>query len=179
MAAPPGEMIAAPDCTPPVATGHRSQRWLGLAVLAALGCGSGTSVPLRDEGKPVGELRTMLADADPEVQARGAFGLSRHGPAATEAVPELIAKLKGSTPLVRSNAALALGAVGPGAKAAVPALTESLTDPEWTVRRQAALALGAIGPDAKPALPALRKLDGDPHKAVRAAAQEARKKIAG
>jgi HEAT repeat protein len=179
MAAPPGEMIAAPDCTAPGATGHGPRRWLGLAVLLALGCGSGSSVPLRDEGKPVGELRAMLADADPEVQARGAFGLSRHGPAAAEAVPELIAKLKGSTPLVRSNAALALGAVGPGAKAAVPALTEALADPEWTVRRQAALALGAIGPDAKPALPALRKLDADPHKVVRLAVQEARKKIGG
>jgi phosphotransferase system HPr-like phosphotransfer protein len=169
--------MIAPDCTPPGATGHGSKRWLVLASLMALGCGTGTSVPLRDEGKPAGELRAMLADADPEVQARGAFGLSRHGPAAAEAVPELIARLYGSTPLVRQNAALALGAVGPGAKAAVPALTEALSDPEWTVRRQAALALGAIGPDAKPALPALRKLDADPQKVVRSAAQEARKKI--
>jgi HEAT repeat protein len=144
----------------------------------AAGCGGNGSATLRDEGKTVGELRAMLADPDPVVQARGAFGLSRHGPAAAEAVPDLVAKLQSPSALVRQTAALALGAVGPGA-AAVPALAAALADPEWEVRRQAAVALGGIGPGAKAAVPALRKLDADPHKVVRTAAKEARQKIGG
>ncbi len=177
----------APDFTPPGATGHGRGRWrrsagvLLAGAMAALAgaCRPGTATPLRDDGKGVGDLRAMLADPDLEVQARGAFGLSRHGSDARDAVPDLIPKLQSQSPLVRQNAALALAAVGPEARSAVPALAEALKDPEWTVRRQAALALGAIGPDAKPALPALKKLEADPHKVVAAAAREARQKIGG
>lgn len=134
-------------------------------------------VPLRDAGKSVTELRPMLADTDPEVQARGALGLSLHGSRSAGAIPELIPLLKNPNSLVRQNAALALGAIGAEAKAAVPALTDALKDPEWTVRRQAALALGNIGPDAKPALPVLKKLDTDPHPTVRTAAKDAQAKM--
>jgi HEAT repeat protein len=169
------------DANPVAATTHAPIRWravlVGVAVLA--GCRGGGPT-LRDEGKGVDELRAMLADADPEVQARGAFGLSRHGPAAKDAVPDLVPKLKSPAPLVRQNAALALGAIGPGAKSAVPALEGALKDPEWAVRRQAALALGGIGPDAKPALPALKKLEAsDAQKLVRDAAKQAREKAGG
>ena len=55
----------------------------------------------------------MLADADPEVQARGALGLSRLGSEARDAVPELIPLLKSPAPLARQNAGLALAAIGP------------------------------------------------------------------
>src|SRR5215213_6869234 len=141
------------------------RRPLALAIgLLLAGCSSQPEPRLRDEGKSVDELRTMLADANPEVQARGAFGLSLHGPAASPAVPDLIDALKRPDALVRQNAALALGAVGPGAERAVPGLTEALGDAEWAVRRQAALALGEIGPAAKPALPALAKREGDANK---------------
>jgi HEAT repeats len=140
----PPRSVGRTDCTTLVGTA------ILLVVLA--GCQpQNPTVPLRDAGKSVAECRTMLNEADPELQARGALGLSLHGDAAGEAVPDLIPLLKSKNSLVRQNAALALGAIGPGAKAAVPALTEALKDPEWTVRRQAALALGAIGPDAKSA----------------------------
>ncbi|MDB5309082.1 MAG: repeat-containing protein [Gemmataceae bacterium] len=161
-------------------SGRRNVGWAVFAsAVLTISCRGSGPAPLRDEGKSVDELRAMLAAPDPEVQARGAFGLSRHGPAAKDAVPDLIPKLKESDPLVRQNAALALGAVGPEATAAVPALTAALADPEWTVRRQSAVALGAIGREAKPALPALRKLDSDPHKLVRDAAKQAREKLGG
>ena len=130
----------------------------------------------------VNRLRTiaaMLSDQDPEVQARGALGLSRAGPEARAAVSELIPLLKSRSALARQNAALALAAVGPEAASAVPALTEALKDPEWAVRRQAAMALGAIGPAAKPAAPALQRLESDPQKPVRDAAKQARGKIGG
>src|SRR5262249_21998857 len=60
-------------------------------LLTLTACTSQPEVRLRDEGKSVEELRGMLADADPEVQARGALGLSRHGPAAAPAPPAPIA----------------------------------------------------------------------------------------
>jgi HEAT repeat protein len=128
------------------------------------------------EGKTVGELEQMLHDPNPAVQVQGAFGLSRLGPDAREAVPGLIASLEGEA-LVRQNAALALGAIGPEAKGAVPALIRLLSDPEWTVRRQAATALGQIGPDAKEAVKALEKLHNDKDRLVRKAAEEAKSKI--
>src|SRR5262245_19977436 len=146
------------DSTSPVQAAHRPRRWrvpVGLLVglFLVTGCRGPSRPTLRDEGKSADELRAMLADGDPEVQARGALGLSRLGPEARDAVPELIPLLKGQTPLTRQNAALALAAIGAGASAAVPALTEALKDSEWAVRRQAAIALGALGPAAKPALP--------------------------
>jgi HEAT repeat protein len=160
-----------------------ARRWpsvFAMGLLPALmGCHSRPETGLRDEGKSVDELRTMLADPNPEVQARGAFGLSRHGPAASPAVLDLIAGLKRPDALVRQNSALALSAIGPQAADAVPSLTEALGDAEWAVRRQSALALGEIGPAAKPALPALAKLEADASKPVREAARGARKKIRG
>src|SRR5262245_27096961 len=109
-----------PDPTPPTEPMHAPRRWRLFAVMAGVaaligGCRDGTTPTLRDEGKSVGELRAMLADPDPEVQARGAFGLSRHGPDAREVVPDLIPKLKSPASLVRQNTALALAAIGPDA----------------------------------------------------------------
>lgn len=173
--------MTTPDCSAPRSDSHRA-RWpdsLALALVLAIGCGKPAPPTLRDEGKPPADLRAMLRDPDPEVQARGAFGLSRAGAEGRDAVPELIPLLKSGSALARQNAALALGAVGPDASAAVPALTEALKDSEWAVRRQAALALGLIGPAAKSAVPALKKLDADPQKPVRDAARQARDKIGG
>lgn len=147
--------------------------------LCMMGCRGKSPPTLQDEGKKPDELRAMLADPDPEVQARGAFALSRRGPAARDAVPELIPLLKSKAALARQNAALALATIGPDAKDAVPALTEALKDSEWAVRRQAAIALGAIGPAAKPAIPGLKKMDSDPHKQVRDAAKQAHDRIGG
>jgi len=130
------------------------------------------------EGKSVAELQQMLQDPSSTVQAQGAFGLSRLGAEARDAVPALIACLQSET-IVRQNAALALGAIGPDAKEAVPALTKLLQDPEWTVRRHAALALGEIGPAAQESMPALSKLKQDHQSLVRKAAEEAIRRIRG
>jgi hypothetical protein len=150
-----------------------------LLALCLTGCRGASRPTLQDAGKPPDELRAMLANGDPEVQARGGFALSRLGAEARDAVPDLIPLLKSEAALTRQNAALALAAIGPDARAAVPALTEALKDSEWAVRRQAALALGAIGPAAKSASPALKKLESDPQKLVRDAARQARDKTGG
>jgi HEAT repeat protein len=128
------------------------------------------------DGKEAVELENMLRDPNPAVQAQGAFGLSRLGPAARSAVPSLIEALSKDRP-VRQNAALALGQIGPDAREAVPALGEALSDSEWAVRRQAALALGQIGPEARKVIPGLQKVSRDPDPLVRQAAQKALKQI--
>lgn len=164
---------------PPPRTGWWAPVGFALAVISLAGCGRASPATLQDAGKPPAELRAMLADPDPEVQARGALGLSQIGPEAKDAVPELIPLLKSRNALARQNAGVALAAIGPEAKDAVSGLTEALKDSEWAVRRQSAMALGAIGPDAKSALPALKRLDADPQKVVRDAAKQARAKIEG
>jgi HEAT repeat protein len=144
-----------------------------VAVSLLLGCGSRAPY----EGKSVAELRQMLADADPKVQAQGAYGLSLKGAEARAAVPALAAALRGKEPLVRQYAARALGRVGPGTPEAVPALTEALRGPPWEVQREAALALGLLGAEARAALPALERLRDDENRPLRQAAREAIKKI--
>ncbi len=49
--------------------------------------------------------------------------MGRFGPAAEEAVPDLIEALADEYEDVRKEAALALGKIGPAAKDAIPALT--------------------------------------------------------
>ncbi|HSQ55264.1 MAG TPA: HEAT repeat domain-containing protein [Gemmata sp.] len=150
---------------------------MSVVVVLAAGCRGGKLPTFQDEGKSVADYRAMLSDRDPDVQARGAFGLSRLGPEARDAVAELVPLLKSPVALTRQNAALALAAIGADARDAVPALTEALRDAEWAVRRQAAIALGAIGAAAKPAVPALKRLESDPQKPVREAAKQARVQI--
>src|SRR5207249_4965598 len=129
-----------------------------LLVVGLAGCGKAS---LPHEGKSVAQLRRMLDDAQPRVQAQGALGLSLHGPEAREAVPRLTDLLASADSLVRQQAALALGKIGPDARAAVPALEGTLGDADWAVRRQAALALGGIGEGAS--RKALEKLKRDPN----------------
>jgi HEAT repeat protein len=148
---------------------------LGVLLAALLvGCGGGRP---SFEGKSVEELKAMLADADPKVQAQGAYGLGQKGREAAAAVPGLVKALASNDAQVRQYAARALGRIGPEARAAVPALAEALRAPPWMVQRQAAVALGEIGPDAKSALPALKKLRDDENRPLREAVREAIKKI--
>jgi HEAT repeat protein len=142
--------------------------------LLALGC---SKAPPPYEGKSVAELQALLADPDPGQRAVAAHGLSRHGPAARDAVPQLARLLGDPDAQVRVGAATALAAVGPEAVAAVPQLTSALGAGEAGLRRQAALALGKIGPGARAALPALEKLRRDETHIVRQAAEEAVRSI--
>ncbi|MCI0700784.1 MAG: hypothetical protein L0241_06860, partial [Planctomycetia bacterium] len=50
-----------------------------LFALCVSGCRGPSRATLQDAGKSVAELRAMLADPNPEVQARGALMLSQHG----------------------------------------------------------------------------------------------------
>lgn len=153
----------------------RSSGW-GLGCFMLLWVAFGCSHRPPYEGKSVAQLERMLHDPSSTVQAQGAYGLSRLGPAARSAVPALREALKGES-LVRQHAAQALGQIGPEAAEATDDLVTALRDPEWTVRRQAALALGQIGPAGRSALPHLERLRRDPDNLVRQAAAFAIKQI--
>src|SRR5437764_282860 len=94
---------------------------IGMVLLILAGC---QSRKLPHEGQSVAQLQRLLEDRDPIVQARGALGLSLHGPAAAPAVPRLLELLRSPQSLVRQQSALALGKTG--AAEAVPALEKAL-----------------------------------------------------
>ncbi|MDZ4817700.1 MAG: HEAT repeat domain-containing protein [Planctomycetota bacterium] len=84
--------------------------------------------------------------------------LTRIGPDAAAAVPDLIEALSVDNLEFRRSVNLALAAIGPAAKGAVPALINELNDVKSVETvPSAAFALGKIGPDAAAAVPVLRE----------------------
>jgi HEAT repeat protein len=144
-------------------------KWPRIVILV-LACGCGRPAPPH-EGKTVAQLRAMLDDARPAVQAQGALGLSLHREKAGEAVPRLTELLDSPDGLVRRQSVLALGKVGAEARPSLPSLVKLLNHDDWATRRQAALALADIGdPSAKPAL---EKRKNDANGLVRRAVSDA------
>ncbi|EEF61755.1 HEAT repeat domain-containing protein [Pedosphaera parvula] len=102
-----------------------------------------------------------LKDPDPLVRFNSALVLERFGPAASNAVPNLIHSLrsseagrrKGSTIHVRAVALRVLGSIGSAAASAVPALTNLLSSSDVEFRIQVAAALWYITQDETIALP--------------------------
>jgi HEAT repeat protein len=103
-------------------------------------------------------MRSMLQESDPNNQVLAADALGRMGPAAEEAVPDLVQVLNVRNDTVRSRAGKALADIG---EVAVPSLISALKQQEPSVRIAAADTLGNIGPAAKEAVPALATLLGD------------------
>ena len=120
------------------------------------------------------------------------------GPAAKDAVPDLVVFLQTADPgtgqildleydieIVRSWGVIdkcveALGTIGPDASEAVPILTEFLSTRRVELQRVAVTALGKIGGDASSALPTLKDLEkNSPNETVRTLSQEAIDKIEG
>jgi HEAT repeat protein len=83
-----------------------------------------------------------------KVWLTASHGLSKLGPMAVSAVPQLITALKHKDSGVRGAAANALGKIGPGASIAIPALTVCLKDDDW-VKGKAKVALLAIQKQGK------------------------------
>jgi len=108
-------------------------------------------------------MKTMLNDADPKSQVLAADALGHMGPAAEEAVPDLVQLLTVENENVRLHASKALADIG---EVAVPSLISALKQPEPAMRTSAADVLGAIGPAAKDAIPSLATLLGDQEQEV-------------
>jgi len=84
--------------------------------------------------------------------------LSKIGPDAAPAVPELTAIAKGMEAKLKVEALFTIGAIGPKAAAAVPAVVSALSESDPQTQQTAAYAAGKIGPAATAAVPALKKL---------------------
>ena len=127
---------------------------------------------LEEPFKPIAELVADVTSQDMKRKQTDTFAsfyaiqnLSRMGPAAKTAVPELVKALDTDDKRKAVFVAWAIGAVGPHAKDAVPALIRALEKPfavknsKWQFNPHGfvAWALGRIGPDAKAAVPALAK----------------------
>lgn len=129
----------------------------------------------REEGEAgVPALAEALALPDTFVTVSAA--LARIGPAATEAVPVLVAELESPDEGRRWRAARTLGRIGPGAADAVPSLIASLDDPNEGVRLRIVRALGRIGPDERSEA-ALQRATGDSDAGVRREAEEALERL--
>ncbi|EEF57328.1 HEAT repeat domain-containing protein [Pedosphaera parvula] len=106
---------------------------------------------------------SLLRDLDPAVRWESAMALGELGPAASNAVPALIASLQASeagrnklsTFHSRAAAAKALGSIGPAAASSVPALTNLLPSADTYLRVQIASAVWNISSEKSIALPIL------------------------
>lgn len=105
--------------------------------------------------KALPELQRALDDSRPQVW-RGVLGaIYFMGPAARDAVPDLVARLEKDDKATRLLLIQVLSALGPSAAPAVPVLTRYLAHEDFHSRYWSAQALGAIGPEARSAVPAL------------------------
>lgn len=105
-------------------------------------------------------LVELFEGKDAVLRARAASVLEKLGPAARNAVPDLLKGLQKNpqaTTTVNLLAIRVLGRIGPPAQEAVPTLVKGLqAGPAINpVRVHAAMALGGIGPKAREAVPAL------------------------
>lgn len=116
------------------------------------------------------DSRLRLRPPANRVQFQGILGIKVLGPAAREAIPDLIPLLKSNDPSVRAVAADALGLMAADAGSAVPALLLTLEDQVDFVRHSAYAALGAFTGQAKEIVPVLEPHLQDPAPEIRSAA---------
>ncbi len=89
-------------------------------------------------------VQLFKANKSPEIRMAAVQTLAQFGPAAKEAIPELISALEDSNPVIRWTSARALGNIGPEAKKALPALEKLTEHANTVVRSNAKLAVAQI-----------------------------------
>lgn len=116
-----------------------------------------------------------LVRANPQVRMSAINALGTIGPAASEAVPQLIAIMQSDADnYARREAALALGKINPDARVVQPAYVRALGDSDAQVRRWAVAGLANLRPPATSAVADLTRLaSSDPSRDTRLAALEA------
>ena len=117
---------------------------------------------------------------DPFLRANALMALAELGPAAKDAVPDVVRILydNGAVP-ERPMAARTLGRIGAGHPATVPALCRALTDRDFDVQIMALDAVADLGPAAKETIPVLNKLTDDENPVLADRAKEAIATIEG
>lgn len=110
-------------------------------------------------------LIKALKHGEAHVRSEAAEDLGLIGPAAADAIPELLQLCQpDADPLIRVAAAKAVASIDPNHDKAVLLLMEALTDKAGKVRKRAAESLGDLGPCAASAVAALTEAvaDADP-----------------
>jgi len=124
------------------------------------------------------EAMPILKDGVKKNDDKAFFALQKMGPAAQDAIPELINALVGQDENIQLDAVTALAEMGPAAKTALPTLIEIIKGHgNQSVRMVAVGAIIQIGPEAKTALPALKEMEKDKDDMVRRQAMQAERKI--
>jgi HEAT repeat protein len=133
------------------------------AVLNVLGNGFWKALSTNEA---IAIFQKALSDREPTVRLYSALGLGRIGPAASNAVPALIAALQKknsardrfNSPVPTQTAMIgALENIGTAASTAVPTLTDMMTTGDQATRLRAAIALWHITSNANLSLPELIK----------------------
>ncbi len=139
---------------------HSAFPLAGVIVLAAIVSWLPAAEPMTaDVASRVERARKDLVSLDPETRLQAARTLGDLGPAAAEAIPQLIERLNDHGSGVAREASRALASIG---TAAIPALIEALREEDDTARWWAASAIEELGPEARDAVPALiESLDND------------------
>jgi HEAT repeat protein len=145
--------------------------WTRHAVAEGLGCiHSGKAVPAL--------LTALKKEKDRDNRRCMIYALADIGPAAKEALPDLLELLEKGDRSMRQTSASAVQAIVTTRNAeTVPALVKALKDEDAEVREKVALALLNIGPNAEAAIPALEEACKDNNADVREAAEMALKEI--
>jgi HEAT repeat protein len=149
-----------------------------LAIFLSCGC-SKKKEEVTYQGKPLSEWMKMLNDKKPHTKLEAIIAIKEIGPAAREAIPELIETIRKTRNqdkrflFASVNALLALG------KEIVPHMISLLKDDDWEMRRGSAWILGKLGPEDRDAVPALTEALNDTNVNVRMKASEALKKLKG
>jgi HEAT repeat protein len=106
--------------------------------------------------------RATKALENPKARPLAVRVLTKLGPKAAGAVPDLVEVSKEADPEVRKSIYFALAAIGTGAAPATDVLADSISSDDKGVRESALYALRQIGPDAKAAIrPLLRRMEVD------------------
>jgi HEAT repeat protein len=149
----------------------RFARWFAVVTLSSLLLCTGLAraqlkdkpkddTPTEIEGKSLLQWKADIREKDTSLRERAIGTVVRFGPAAREAVPNLVLALGERDASVRGEAAAALGRLAGMPKGisdedvpkVVTALSKLLSDKQQSVRFQAALALAQLGPRAKNAI---------------------------
>jgi hypothetical protein len=116
-------------------------------------------------------LVEAIKNGDAELRRLAVLAITNIGPAAANAVPDLVAILReDQDEKTREHAAVALGGIGKASASAVPVLVEKIRDvgEAKNIRIKCAMALQRIGPvdAAVKAVPALLGVLGDPQQDI-------------
>jgi HEAT repeat protein len=119
--------------------------------------------------RAVPTLMEMLADDDPSTRIVAAEQLGLVGPAASAAVPVLLAQaMRDGSQHANTTAAASLKSIDlTAARTVMTHFLPRLRDPEVQQRRTACAVLGSLGPVAKPAVASLLSSTNDPDELVR------------